>query len=119
MPETDERLSRGLRQWRVKEKHFVWERPLRGSDIQALGDDAPDGPILGARVEHYGAKESLLADAPDVFFTTPHVDGYPTVLVRLGRIAANDLAELIAVAWLARAPKRLARSYLDGVRRSA
>ncbi len=92
---------------------------MRGPDIEALGDDAPDGPILGARVEHLGAKETLFADAPDVFFTTPHFDGYPAVLVRLGRIAANDLAELTAEAWLARAPKRLAKTYLDGLSRSA
>ena len=62
LPETSERVSRDLRQWRVKDKGFVWERPLRRTDLEALGDDAPDGPILGARVEHLGAKEALLAD---------------------------------------------------------
>jgi hypothetical protein len=56
LPETSERESRGLRGWRVKDKGFVWERPLRRADYAALGDDAPDGPILGARVEHLGAK---------------------------------------------------------------
>src|SRR6478672_2217670 len=95
LPETDERLSRGLRQWRVKEKGFVWERPLRRGDYEALGDAAPDGPILGARVEHLVAKEALLADDPGVFFTTPHFDGYPAVLVRLGEIGPDDLEEVI------------------------
>jgi hypothetical protein len=113
LPETGERLSRDLRQWRVKEKLFVWERPLRRSDLEALGDDAPDGPILGARVEHVGAKEALLADDPGVFFTTPHFDGYPAILVRLDDIAVEDLDEVIVEAWLARAPKRLAQAYLD------
>jgi hypothetical protein len=97
----------------VRDKGFVWERPLRGADVRALGDEAPDGPILGVRVEHLGAKEALLADASDVFFTTPHFDGYPAVLVRLDRIAVDELNELIVEAWLCRAPKRLARQYID------
>ena len=113
LPETSEGVSRDLAQWRVKDKGFVWERPLRRSDLEALGDDAPDGPILGARVEHVGAKEALLADDPGVFFTTPHFDGYPAILVRLDRISLDDLDEVIVEAWLARAPKRLARAYVD------
>jgi len=113
LPETGERESRGLRQWRVKDKLFVWERPLRRSDLEALGDGAPDGPILGARVEHLVAKDALLADDPDVFFTTPHFDGYPAVLVRLERIGEEDLRELVVEAWLARAPARLAKTFLD------
>jgi hypothetical protein len=116
LPETTEEISRDLRHWRVKDKGFVWERPLRRGDLEALGPDAPDGPILGARVEHLVAKEALLADDPAVFFTTPHFDGYPAVLVRLDRIALEELDELIAEAWLARAPKRLARAYLDDAR---
>jgi hypothetical protein len=113
LPDTSERLSRGTAQWRVRDKLFVWERPLRRSDMEALGDRAPDGPILGARVEHLVAKEALLADDPGVFFTTPHFDGHPSVLVRLDRIGAEDLREVIVEAWLARAPKRLADAYLD------
>ncbi len=91
---------------------FVWERPLRKADLRALGDAAPTGPILGARVEHLVAKEALLADAPDIYFTTPHFDGYAAVLVRLERIPLDELRELIVEAWLARAPKRLARDYI-------
>ena len=113
LPETEERLSRDLRQWRVKDKGFVWERPLRRADLEALGDDAPDGPILGARVEHVGAKEALLADDPSVYFTTPHFDGYPAILVRLDEIELEDLHELIVESWLVRAPRRLAETYLD------
>jgi hypothetical protein len=113
LPETSERTSRENRQWRVKDKLFVWERPLRRSDLEALGEAAPDGPILGARVEHLVAKEALLADDPEVFFTTPHFEGYPAVLVQLDRIGAEDLDEVIVEAWLARAPKRLVKAYLD------
>jgi hypothetical protein len=114
LPETSERISRDLRQWRVKDKGFVWERPLRRADHEALGDSAPEGPILGARVEHLGAKEALLADDPDVYFTTPHFDGYPAILVRLENISTADLEELIVEAWLVQAPKRLAKAYLAG-----
>lgn len=113
LPETTERLSRELRQWLVRDKLFVWERPLRRADLEALRHDAPDGPILGARVEHLGAKEALIADDPAVFFTTPHFDGYPAILLRLDRIALEDLREVIVEAWLARAPKRLAKAYVD------
>jgi hypothetical protein len=113
LPETSERESRGQRQWKVRDKGFVWERPLRPSDLEALGADAPDGPILGARVEHVGAKEALLADDPAVFFTTPHFDGYPAILLRLDAITVEDLDEVIVEAWLVQAPKRVAQAYLD------
>ena len=113
MPEAEERTSRDLPQWRVKDKLFVWERPLRRSDLEALGDAAPGGPILGVRVEHLVAKEAMLADDPDVFFTTPHFDGYPAVLVRLENIAVDELEEVVTEAWLARAPARLAKAFLD------
>jgi hypothetical protein len=112
MPEATEVVSRGNTQWRVKDKLFVWERPLRRSDLAALGDAAPDGPILGARVEHLVAKDAMIASDPEVFFTTPHFDGYPSILVRLERIEAADLDEVIVEAWLARAPPRLVKAYL-------
>jgi len=113
LPETSERLSRDLASWRVRDKLFVWERPLRPADVRALGADAPTGAILGARVEHLVAKEALLADDPEVFFTTPHFDGYAAILVRLDKIAVEDLNEVIVEAWLARAPGRLAQEYVD------
>ena len=112
LPGTAERSSRGLPQWRVKDKLFVWERPLRRADLEALGAGAPDGDILGARVADLGVKQALIADAPGVYFTTPHFDGYPAILVRLDRIGGAELSELISEAWLARAPKRLAGEYL-------
>jgi hypothetical protein len=114
LPETGERVSRDLRQWVVKDKSFVWERPLRRADLEALGDAAPSGPILGAWVEHLVAKEALLANDESVFFTTPHFDGYAIVLVRLDEITVDDLDEVVVEAWLARAPKRLVKAYLEG-----
>jgi hypothetical protein len=108
---TEERLSRGHRQWRVAEKLFVWERPLRPGEIAALGERAPSGPVLGARVESLAAKEALIEDDPHVFFTTPHFDGYAAVLVRLDLIATDDLKDLITEAWLARAPARLVKGH--------
>jgi hypothetical protein len=116
LPETSEQSSRGLASWRVRDKGFVWERPLRPADLRALGEGAPTGPVLGARVEHLIAKEALLADDPKIFFTTPHFDGYPAVLVRLDEITVEDLEEVIVEAWLARAPKRVAQEYVDAAR---
>jgi hypothetical protein len=114
LPETSERLVHGTPSWRVRDKGFVWERPLRASDLRALGDAAPTGAILGVRVEHLGAKEALRADDPSVYFTTPHFDGYPAVLVQLERIELDELEEVIVDAWLSRAPARVAQAYLDG-----
>ena len=113
LPETSERTSHGNASWRVRDKLFVWERPLRRADLLALGDAAPAGPILGARVEQVGAKEALLADDPGVYFTTPHFDGYPAILVRLDEIGIDELEEVIVEAWLVQAPKRLAKEYAD------
>jgi hypothetical protein len=113
LPESEEGISRGTALWTVKGKGFVWERPLRRADHVALGETAPDGPILGVRVADLGVKEALLFDDPTVYFTTPHFDGYPAVLVQLDRVEIGELEELIIEAWLDRAPKRLAREFLD------
>jgi len=111
LPETHEASERS---WRVKSKPLAWERPLRKADLEALGAAAPpEGEILGVRVADVGVKEALLADDPAVYFTTPHFDGYPAVLVRLAEIPEDELRDLLRDAWLAQAPKRLARAYLD------
>jgi hypothetical protein len=103
----------GTAAWRVGGKLFAWERPLRKSDLAALGDAAPTGAVLAARVPDEGVKHALVADDPDVYFTTPHFEGYPAVLVRLDAIDRADLAELLTEAWLARAPKRLAKQWQE------
>jgi hypothetical protein len=114
LPETTEDGSGATLGWRVRKKPIAWERPLRKGDLAALGPTAPSGPILAARVPDVGAKEALLSDAPDVYFTTPHFNGYPAVLVRLDVIPVPELEELLVEAWLAQAPKRLAAAYLAG-----
>jgi hypothetical protein len=59
-----------------------------------------------------GAKHALIADDPAVYFTAPHFDGYPAILVRLDAIGVAELTEVIVEAWLAQAPKTLAKRYL-------
>jgi hypothetical protein len=99
--------------WRVGKKQLAWERPLRPADRAALaaqGSAPPDGDILGVRVSDEGVKFALVADEPEVYFTTPHFDGYPAVLVKLAEIGVADLEELITEAWLTQAPKKLVRA---------
>jgi hypothetical protein len=107
--------ERSPHEWRVGKKLVVWERPLRKSDreaLAALGIEPPEGDILGARVADEGVKFALIADEPDIYFTTPHFDGYPAVLVRLAEIDELGLRELIVEAWLTQAPRRLVQEFL-------
>jgi hypothetical protein len=113
LPEVAEEPTFGNRAWKVRKKLFVWERPLRKKEVEGLGEAAPDGEILGVRVPDVEAKAALLASEPEVYFTTPHFDGYPSVLVRLERVPRADLEEAIVEAWLSRAPKRVAKAWLD------
>jgi hypothetical protein len=117
LPETSEREGRNGTQWRVKEKLFVWERPLLKPDLVALGDKAPEGPILGVRVADLDDKKSLLGEDPLIFFTTPHFEGYPAILVQLERVPLPTLRSVIAEAWLTRAPPRLAKAHFDRVQK--
>jgi hypothetical protein len=107
LPGTEEVRPRGARQWKVGDKLFVWERPLRPRDLAELGDGAPTGPVLAARVPDEGAKRALVAEQPEVYFTTGHFDGYPAVLARLEALDAAGLTELAGEAWACRAPRRL------------
>lgn len=110
LPGTDEHASYGGRpSWRVAGRGFVFERPLGAADLAALAElgTPVDGPVLGARTADEGEKLELLAADPDIYFTIPHFDGYPAVLIRLDRIDADELAELVDAAWRTRAPKKL------------
>lgn len=105
------------RDWRVGKKLLAWERPLRPSDREALamtGSEPPEGAILAVRVSDEGVKFALIADEPRVYFTTPHFDGYPAVMVKLAEIEVRDLEELITEAWLTQAPKKLVQEFLTG-----
>jgi hypothetical protein len=83
--------------------------------LAALGIEPPEGDILGVRVADEGVKFALIADEPDVYFTTSHFDGYPAVLVKLAEIDELGLRELIVEAWLTQAPKRLVQEFLGEV----
>ena len=114
LPGTLERRGRdGTLAWTVRGTGFVWERPLRRGDLEALGAAAPTGTVLGVRVADLGVKQALLTADRDVVFTTPHFDGHPIVLVRLDDIALADLEELVVEAWRTRASRRQ-REQLDG-----
>jgi hypothetical protein len=117
LPEVAEEPVHGSRAWKVRKKLFAWERPLRAKEIEQLGGlepqgAAPTGEILGVRVPGEEAKVAMLQSEPEIYFTTPHFDGYPSVLIRLERIPRADLEEAIVEAWLCRAPKRVAAAYL-------
>jgi hypothetical protein len=107
LPGTTATVSRGSRAWRVGGELFVWERPLRTRDLPELGEAAPSGPVLGARVPDEGAEHALVADEPGVYSSTAHLDGYPAVLARLDALDEAGLVELAGGAWACRAPRRL------------
>lgn len=111
LPDTAEKTSHGGAAWTVHGKPFAWERPLRKSDLAALGPEAPAGAILGIRTADVEMKEALLAAGPP-FFTTPHFDGYPAVLVVLAKITSAKLRDVLIEGWLARAPARAAAAFL-------
>jgi hypothetical protein len=115
LPEVAEEPTFGNRAWKVRKKLFAWERPLRAKEIEQLGEAAPpaDAAILGVRVPDEEAKRALLESEPEIYFTTPHFDGYPSVLVLLAKIPRKDLEEALIEAWLSRAPKRVAKAWLD------
>jgi hypothetical protein len=81
---------------------------VRGKGICRLRTD-PDALVL--RVSDLGEREALLQGEPGTFFSTPHYDGYPYVLVRLESVDPVELAELLEEAWRVRAPKRLIAEY--------
>jgi hypothetical protein len=98
----------------VNGKRFCLQRTRRPDAVDpATGERLDD--VLMFRVADLGVKELLLSDGRGVYFTTPHFDGYPAVLVRIPNLALLDrqeLADLVAEAWLTRAPKRVARRWL-------
>jgi hypothetical protein len=116
MPQTTKDVSDdGRPTYLVHGKLFCCHRGRRRDAIDPHTGERLDD-VLMFRVADLGVKELLLADARGVFFTTPHFDGYPAVLMQipdLARLDRDELHDMVAEAWLTRAQKRVARTWLD------
>ena len=115
LPQTTKEVSdEGRPAYRVHGKLFCCRRGRRGDALDPETGEPMDD-VLMFRVLDLDVKELLLADDRGLFFTTPHFDGYPAVLVRiprLERLDRDELGDLLAEAWLTRAQKRVAKAWL-------
>jgi hypothetical protein len=91
-----------------KAKGFVWVWMERIDPKKAR---IPSPDVVAIRVADDAEKQALLAEAGDKFFTEPHYNGYPAILVRIAAIDADELEELIIDAWRCLAPKALVAVY--------
>jgi hypothetical protein len=115
LPQTTKEVSEdGRPSYLVHKKIYCFHRSRRPDALDAeTGERLAD--VLMFRVADLGVKELMLADDRGVFFTTPHFNGYPAVLMRIGDLARVDRAELrdlVAEAWLTRAQKRVAKAWI-------
>lgn len=91
---------------------IAWLREQRRNDPDDPLTGQPWRDVLGVRVADEGVKRALIADNPRMYFTIPHFDGYPAVLVRLDEADPAELAELLEEAWLLRVSRRAGQAYL-------
>lgn len=87
-----------------KQKGFVWLWKERVDPKKAR---VPNPGVLAVRVRNLAQKDLIIASDPTKFFTEPHYNGYPAVLVRLAAVTVADLEALIPEAWRCLAPKAL------------
>jgi hypothetical protein len=115
LPETTKEVSDdGRPAYLVHGKAFILHRSRRPDAVDPETGERLDD-VLMFRVDGPEAKELVLADPRKLFFTTPHFDGYPAVLIRIPDLAQLDVAELrdtVVEAWLTRAQKRVAKAWL-------
>jgi hypothetical protein len=116
LPHTSKELSDdGRPSYLVHGKLFCFHRGLRRDAVDPETGERLDD-VLMFRVADLDVKELLLADSRGVFFTTPHFNGYPAVLMRipdLARIDREELYDLVVEAWLTKAQKRVAKAWLQ------
>jgi hypothetical protein len=115
MPLTTKELSEdGRPSYLVHGKMYCFHRGRRPDAVEpATGERMAD--VLMFRVADLDVKELILSDDRGVYFTTPHFNGYPAVLMRIPSLAQLDrdeLRELVVEAWLTRAQKRVAKAWL-------
>ena len=91
-----------------KAKGFVWVWMER---VEEKKPRVPNKGVVAIRVPNQAEKEMLLATVSDKFFTEPHYNGFPAVLVRLKAIGTSELRELIVEAWRTLAPRALVKDY--------
>jgi hypothetical protein len=106
LPETsegEERFAFSVRS-REKQKGFVWVWMER---VEPKRPRVPHPEVVAVRVADQEEKELLLAADPEKFFTEPHYNGFPAVLVRLPAIGVDELSALITEAWRCQAPRAL------------
>lgn len=102
----------GHRTWLVRARTFCWERPFHQTDLKRFGDiPPPSGDILAITTADMSEKLGVLAVDP-ALFDIEHFRNRPVVLVRLEAISASRLQTVLEDAWLACAPRALARQYL-------
>jgi hypothetical protein len=115
LPQTTRELSAdGRPSYLVHGKLYCFHRDNRRDAVDPETGERLDD-VLMFRVADLGVKELMLADDRGVYFTTPHFDGYPAVLLRipdLARLDREELHDLVVEAWLTRAQKRVAKAWL-------
>ncbi|HTL05344.1 MAG TPA: hypothetical protein VL241_06315 [Gemmatimonadales bacterium] len=106
LPETEETAGRFAFSVRNKGKlkGFVWVWMER---VHPKKPRVPQPKVLAVRVANMDDKYFLLSLSKDKFFSEPHYDGFPAVLVRLPAVTARELRPLITEAWRCQAPKEL------------